>query len=235
MVKYYEVPEKRLGVNHVNLDAGIKEDIIALAKYYNLSKVLLFGSRARGDNRNRSDVDLAVSGGDIVGFRTSIDDEIRTLLMFDVVNLDEPVQEELSEAIRREGQILYEKLENFNRALDNLKLCKEYAAPYDVVTETGLVNLFSICFEQSWKVMKELLEKHGYSESKTGSPKMIIKLAYSAGMIQDEAGWIELLDRRNEVSHSYNEEVAVRIIESTKEKYLLLFENLLQELETNWS
>lgn len=93
----------------MNLDAGVKENIIALAKYYNLSKVLLFGSRARGDNRERSDVDLAVSGGDIVGFRTSIDDEVRTLLMFDVVNLDEPVQEELSEAIRREGQILYEK------------------------------------------------------------------------------------------------------------------------------
>lgn len=126
------------------------------------------------------------------------------------------------------------KYENFVRALDNLKLCKNYTAPYDVVTETGLVNLFSICFEQSWKAMKELLEDHGYSESKTGSPKMIIKLAFSAGMVQDESGWLELLDRRNEIAHSYNEEVAVAIIEKTKDRYLALFEALEKELRENW-
>lgn len=126
------------------------------------------------------------------------------------------------------------KFDNFVSALTNLKLCKNYTAPYDVVTETGLVNLFSICFEQSWKAMKEILENHGYSESKTGSPKMIIKLAYSAGMLLDEAGWLELLDRRNEIAHSYNEEVAVTIIEKTKEKYLILFEELEKELRENW-
>lgn len=126
------------------------------------------------------------------------------------------------------------KFENFVNALNNLKLCKNYSEPYDVVTETGLVNLFSICFEQSWKAMKEILENHGYSESKTGSPKMIIKLAYSAGMLEDESGWLELLDRRNEVAHSYNEEVAVVIIEKTKESYLGLFEALEKEIRENW-
>ncbi|MBP3477465.1 MAG: nucleotidyltransferase substrate binding protein [Lachnospiraceae bacterium] len=126
------------------------------------------------------------------------------------------------------------KFDNFTNALNNLRLCRDYKAPYDIVTETGLVNLFSICFEQSWKAMKEILENHGYSESKTGSPKMIIKLAYSAGMLWDEEGWLELLDRRNEIAHSYNEEVAVTIIEKTKEKYLALFEALEDELRENW-
>lgn len=126
------------------------------------------------------------------------------------------------------------KFDHFVRALANLKLCKNYTAPYDVVMETGLVNLFAICFEQSWKAMKEILENHGYSESKTRSPKMIIKLAYSAGMLQDESGWMELLDRRNEIAHSYNEEVAVTIIEKTKEKYLALFEALENELREKW-
>lgn len=126
------------------------------------------------------------------------------------------------------------KYDHFCDALKNLRLCRDYSAPYDVVTETGLVNLFSICFEQSWKAMKELLLKHGYDEGKTGSPRMIIKLAYSAGMIRDEKGWIELLDQRNEVAHSYNEEVAASIIENTKKTYLALFETLQKELEENW-
>lgn len=126
------------------------------------------------------------------------------------------------------------KLENFSNALNNLRLCKNYLAPYDVVTETGLVNLFSICFEQSWKAMKEVLERQGYGESRTGSPKLIIKLAYAAGMIQDEKGWLEILDKRNEIAYSYNEEVAAAIIEKTKETYLALFETLEKELRENW-
>lgn len=59
---------------------------------------------------------------------------------------------------------------------------------FDVVTETGLVHLFSICFEQAWKAMKEILEEHGYADVRTGSPRMIIKLAYQAGMVTDEEG-----------------------------------------------
>ena len=59
--------------------------------------------------------------------------------------------------------------------------------------------------------MKELLLMHGYDEGKTGSPRMIIRLAYSAGMIEDEKGWIELLDKGNEVAHSDNEGWRLRL------------------------
>lgn len=126
------------------------------------------------------------------------------------------------------------KVELFEKALDNLRLIRNYEPPYDIVTETGLVNLFSICFEQAWKAMKEVLESHGYDESKTGSPRMIIKLAYQAGMISDEEGWLKLLDQRNEVAHSYNEEVALSILEQTRERYMGLFEELERELVEHW-
>ena len=84
-----------------------KTELLALAKACGLSRLILFGSRARGDNRERSDIDLAVSGGD----RFSLDvEELPTLLSFDVVNLDGAVQPELLESIRREGITLYEKI-----------------------------------------------------------------------------------------------------------------------------
>lgn len=126
------------------------------------------------------------------------------------------------------------KLENFRRALANLQLAKNYDSPYDVVTQTGLVNLFVICFEQSWKMMKEVLEQHGYDEGKTGSPKMIIKLAYQSGMIQKEKEWRSLLDMRNLAAHSYNENVAVEIVEQIKKSYIHLFEELDKEINENW-
>ena len=37
------------------------------------------------------------------------------------------------------------KYDNFLAALENLKKIRDYAPPYDIVTETGLVHLFSIC------------------------------------------------------------------------------------------
>lgn len=92
-----------------NLSERVLQDIVKAAKKYGIEKVILFGSRARGDNRERSDIDLAVSGGNITDFTFGIEDEVWTLLMFDVVNLDRPVQKDLLAEIDRDGVVLYEK------------------------------------------------------------------------------------------------------------------------------
>lgn len=92
-----------------NLSERVVQDIIAVAKKYDIEKVILFGSRARGDNRERSDIDLAVSGGNITEFIFDIEEDVWTLLMFDVVNLDGPVQKELLAEIAKDGVVLYEK------------------------------------------------------------------------------------------------------------------------------
>lgn len=93
-----------------SLSETLKVEIIDLALQCQLDKVILFGSRSRGDNRERSDIDLAIQGGDTVAFAASADEDIPTLLMFDVVDLDKPVQKELLEEIRRDGVVIYEKV-----------------------------------------------------------------------------------------------------------------------------
>lgn len=86
------------------------EEIVELAKTYNLNKVILFGSRARGDYKSRSDIDLAVSGGDCIRFALEVQEMTSTLLFFDVVNLDGTVQQELLKSIQEEGVCIYEKI-----------------------------------------------------------------------------------------------------------------------------
>ena len=126
------------------------------------------------------------------------------------------------------------KFENFCRALNNLKEIEGKLPPYDAITTAGMVALFEICFEQAWKAMKEILVRHGVGEKKIGSPKMIIKQAYAAGMIDDENLWLEVLAARNNVTHSYNEEVALEIIDASQKKFLALFQRLKDEIEKNW-
>lgn len=95
---------------------GLKNEIIdQIKKYggkYNLRKIVLFGSRARGDYRERSDVDLAVYGADKSEesrIYFDIDDSVDTLLKFDVVFVHENISEELLVNIRQDGVVLYEK------------------------------------------------------------------------------------------------------------------------------
>ena len=93
-----------------NLPKRVETEIIELAKRYNINKVILFGSRARGDNHERSDIDLALTGGDILNFRFDVDEEVWTLLNFDVVNLDRGISDDLKAEIDRDGVRIYEKV-----------------------------------------------------------------------------------------------------------------------------
>lgn len=97
-------------IGDVNLPERVVRDIRALAVRHDIDRVILFGSRARGDNRECSDIDLAVSGGKSAEFALDVDDEVWTLLSFDVVNLDGVVQQELLESINRDGVVIYEKV-----------------------------------------------------------------------------------------------------------------------------
>ena len=96
------------------MDTGIKlkliDEICEIARQNNIDKVVLFGSRARGDYRERSDIDLAVIGGNYERFVADIEDKTNTLLMYDIVNMNISVQKELMESIKKEGVILYEKI-----------------------------------------------------------------------------------------------------------------------------
>lgn len=93
-----------------NLPVRAHEDILRLAAKYHVENVILFGSRATGRHWERSDIDLAVQGGNTVEFALAADEEIRTLLFIDVVNLNKRVQPELLSSIRREGVVLVGQL-----------------------------------------------------------------------------------------------------------------------------
>ena len=126
------------------------------------------------------------------------------------------------------------KYENFCAALTNMKEMYDYQPPYDTVVLTGLVGLYEICFEQAWKMMKEILENHGFEEGATGSPKIILKTAYQANMIRDENLWLSALQERNNVIHSYNRNIALTIVEKAKDSFYNMFCDLKKEVETNW-
>ncbi|MBF0194625.1 MAG: nucleotidyltransferase domain-containing protein [Magnetococcales bacterium] len=90
----------------------IEEITIHLATLPYVEKVILYGSRARGDHEERSDIDLAVLCPNATKKQwTEIwfyIDEAPTLYSIDIVRLDE-VNRELQENVKNEGVVLYER------------------------------------------------------------------------------------------------------------------------------
>ena len=95
---------RNTGIKHIVL-----EEITVLAKKYDITKIILFGSRARGGFHKTSDIDLAVTGGDIIRFTLDINENTSTLLKYDIVNLNAPVNGNLRTEIDKEGRVIYEK------------------------------------------------------------------------------------------------------------------------------
>ena len=98
-----------MGATEYNLPQRVLEDITVFAQKYNVDKIILFGSRAKGTHRERSDIDIAVSGGDFDGCYWDIKENAWTLLMFDIIDLSERISEELRQEIEKYGVTIYEK------------------------------------------------------------------------------------------------------------------------------
>lgn len=92
-----------------NLPERVLNDIIAAAKKSEIETIILFGSRARGTHRERSDIDLAVSGGNFDEFYWLINENVWSLLSFDIVEMDKGISHELEKELIKDGVVIYEK------------------------------------------------------------------------------------------------------------------------------
>ncbi len=91
---------------------NVYRQIVEIAIKNNATKVVLFGSRARGDNGPKSDIDLAIYGcKNFSELVEQMNEELWSLLQLDIINMESSnVSEELKKEIERDGVILYDKI-----------------------------------------------------------------------------------------------------------------------------
>ena len=93
----------------MNLNKDIIKEIVDISKKYDgIKKVVLFGSRARGDNELKSDIDLGIYC-DLLLFIEEIENNTHTLLEFDFSDMNNIRDEFFIEQVEKEGILLYEK------------------------------------------------------------------------------------------------------------------------------
>ena len=92
-----------------DLPDRIVRELRSFAQKNSITKIVLFGSRARGTNTERSDIDIVVYGRNFDDFYWDVKEKTHSLLMFDIVQGDAPVSDELKEEIEKDGVVIYEK------------------------------------------------------------------------------------------------------------------------------
>lgn len=217
---------------------GIPEAVlaqIASAGRRFATRVVLFGSRARGDHRPRSDMDIAFYGADTgyLAFSEALE-QLPTLLEFDCVHITEHTSPELIHNIQKEGILLMsraaEKTAQLQNAIARLKeAIAEYEQTHSLAVRDGTIQRFEFCAKLAWKAAQDYLEEQGYLD--VHSPKAVMRKAYLEGLVTDEQGWLSLLDARNKTSHLYDDAVADQVYQQIQSVYLPLLDGLAERLD----
>ena len=120
-----------------------------------------------------------------------------------------------------------ERKEDLNKATTRLEeALKEEMTDLAI---DGVLHRFEFTFELAWKTMKDYLEYQGIIQ-KIGSPREVIKEAFSAGIINNGEIWIKMMLSRNSLSHLYDEETSREIYDDIKNEYIFEIKELVKKL-----
>lgn len=122
-----------------------------------------------------------------------------------------------------------DELINFRKTLVQLKNFTSMPVQNDR-DRAGIIQAFEYTFEQCWKALQKLAGKEGVE---IGSPKKAFTYALQNQMIKatDESLWLKMLEDRNLTSHTYKEDIALEVVTRISNNYIVLFEELLKNLE----
>ncbi len=121
-----------------------------------------------------------------------------------------------------------QRFQNYDRAFALLRdALKDGPEPLSLLEKQGVIQRFEFCFELAWKTAKDFLEDGGLVISPI-TPRQVLKEAFAAKLIADGQAWIEMLDHRNLLSHTYDSAVFEQAVESIAARYLPALEALHQ-------
>jgi nucleotidyltransferase substrate binding protein (TIGR01987 family) len=121
-----------------------------------------------------------------------------------------------------------QRFDNFQRALHQLTLAMALKAqrPLSELEQQGLIQSFEFTHELAWNVLKDYLEMEGI-QGLVGS-RSTVREAFKRGLVRDGEVWMDMIEKRNLSSHTYNQNVANTLAMSIAERYYPAFCELQQ-------
>ncbi|MCX5966426.1 MAG: HI0074 family nucleotidyltransferase substrate-binding subunit [Cyanobacteria bacterium] len=111
-----------------------------------------------------------------------------------------------------------QRLESLQRALSQLKaaLAALVAEPTNEVIGMAVIKGYELSFELGWKTLKDLLSHEGIDAL---LPREVLRQAFAYGLLLDGQLWIDMLEQRNLMAHTYDVERARLALTLIRERY----------------
>lgn len=127
-----------------------------------------------------------------------------------------------------------QRFENFQKAFKQLSTAIDLKKDRDLseIEQQGFIKAFEFTFELAWKVLKDYLESQNVDAK---FPREAIKQAFQHNLIENGEMWLDMLEKRNLLAHTYEESRATIAINLISEAYYFQMEkmNLLFEQKKN--
>ena len=119
-----------------------------------------------------------------------------------------------------------QRFQNFDRAFALLRQALEHGpTALSPLEKEGVIQRFEYSFELVWKTVKDFLEAGGLVISPI-TPRQVLKDAFAAKVLTDGQVWIDMLDHRNLLSHTYDLSVFEKAVDAIAARYLPAMEEL---------
>ena len=124
-----------------------------------------------------------------------------------------------------------QRFQNFDRAFVLLRDALENGPDsLNQLEKEGVIQRFEFSFELAWKTLKDYMEEDGVVFA-TITPRQVLKEAFAAKILKDGQVWIDMLDHRNLLSHTYNLVKFEQAVKSVHDRYLDAFDRLHEFLQ----
>ena len=119
-----------------------------------------------------------------------------------------------------------QRFQNFDQGVVMLREALENGpAALSALEKEGVIHRFEYTFELAWKTLKDFLEAGGLAISPV-TPRQVIKDAFAAKVLADGQAWVDMLDHRNLLSHTYDRAVFEKAVDAIAARYLPAMESL---------
>jgi len=123
-----------------------------------------------------------------------------------------------------------QRFDNFNRALHQLTLAVELSQQREFtdLEKQGVIQAFEFVHELAWNVLRDFLEFEGI-QGIVGS-RGAVREAFKRGVIADGELWMDMIEKRNLTSHTYNAELAQELVTVIVNGYYTVFLALQRDM-----
>lgn len=98
----------------------------------------------------------------------------------------------------------------------------------------GIIQRFEYTYELFVNTMKDFMEFHGEPRENFKGSRTILSLALQKGIIEDHDNWRKMVQSRNDMSHTYNEEIADEVTANIIHIYFPLMQKLYGYLKKEY-